>query len=429
MKLLVCGDVHIGRASSRVPESIARDQIWTVRAWHALVDLAVAEKVDLLCLTGDIADQDNRFWEAIGPLEQGIGAAAASGIRTVAVAGNHDHDVLGRLADSLDPNLRDHFTLLGRGGTWQRETIRRDGRSVLHIDGWSFPDRYVDRSPLDDYALPAVGDAPVLGMVHGDLDDPNSRYAPLDLAQLRRFEVAGWLLGHVHAPRLEKSPGRASVLYPGSPQAMDPGEPGVHGAWLVEVGADGVASCELKPLSSVRYHEVTVDLDDIDDDPTLQSTLVEAVRSEAVRLVEPCGEQLLVLSLRLKLVGSTALSGRLTQLCGDLAGELDLAVGAVRVGIEKIVYQTTPVIDLAAHANGRTAVSALARLLLALEQNDTEQEIAQVIGLAEQKVRQMRSRRDFVELPEADACDQRATRDMLKAQARSLLGELLGQVS
>ncbi len=427
MKLLVCGDVHIGRASSRVPELIAREQVWTVRAWQAAVDLAIREKVDLLCLTGDVADQDNRFWEAIGPLEQGIASLAASGIRTVAVSGNHDYDVLGRLADSLATSLRDQFILLGRGGTWQRETIHRAGHPVLHIDGWSFPARHVERSPLDDYPPHPAGDVPVVGMVHGDLDDPNSRYAPLDLTRLRRTGVSVWLLGHVHAPRLENESGLACVLYPGSPQAMDPGESGLHGAWIVHVEPAGVTSCELKPLSSVRYHELTVDLDNVDDESVFQSTLVDRVRAEATRLVEPSGEHLLAVSVRLNLVGRTAISHRLPALCDELADDLDLAIGAARVGVEKIVNRTTPPLDLVAHARGTTAVSVLARLLLELDQEETPKELSELIRQAEQRIQETRHRRDYLGIPEA--ADGRPARDILKEQASALLGELVGETS
>ena len=69
MRVLISGDIHIGRRSSKIPENAtgfrARD------AWMKIVETAIKERVDLVLLSGDVADRDNRFWEAIGPLEAG----------------------------------------------------------------------------------------------------------------------------------------------------------------------------------------------------------------------------------------------------------------------------------------------------------------------------------------------------------------------
>ncbi len=135
LRLLIAGDLHLGRASSRVTAQDASDV--TVRAaLDHLVDAAIRENADLLCLTGDVADESNRFWEALGPLTRSITRLAEEDIVTLAVSGNHDHDVLPRLADQLDPNA---FHLLGRGGNWERYTHEVDGAPALHVDGWSYP--------------------------------------------------------------------------------------------------------------------------------------------------------------------------------------------------------------------------------------------------------------------------------------------------
>ena len=72
MKLVLSGDLHIGRSSSRVLDSVRRDDLRAVTAWRRMVELAIQEQVSLVCLSGDVADEDNKFWEAIGPLERGI---------------------------------------------------------------------------------------------------------------------------------------------------------------------------------------------------------------------------------------------------------------------------------------------------------------------------------------------------------------------
>src|SRR5690606_34254660 len=138
MKLLCTGDLHLGRRSSRLPSHLDGRTHSCAGCWDQVVALALEESVDVVALSGDLVDRDNRFYEAVGPLESGLRRLADAGIEIVAVAGNHDHDVLPRLVDALGPEA---FRLLGRGGVWERATVRRGGR-VLHIDGWSFPEPY-----------------------------------------------------------------------------------------------------------------------------------------------------------------------------------------------------------------------------------------------------------------------------------------------
>src|SRR6476659_9442001 len=134
MRVLCTGDVHLGRPLSQIPDSSALKGVSSTAAWRAIVKLALEEKVDLLAISGDLVDAANRYYEAIGPVEEGIRQLADAGIPVVAVAGNHDHSALPRIADRLDGAL----TLLGRHEQWERWTLMRDGRPALHVDGWSF---------------------------------------------------------------------------------------------------------------------------------------------------------------------------------------------------------------------------------------------------------------------------------------------------
>src|SRR5690606_34576958 len=219
MRLLLTGDIHIGRASSSLSGTSGRDDTRAAAAWGRIVDLAIEERVDLLCLSGDIVDKENKLWEAVGPLESGVQRLAAHGIRIVAVAGNHDFDVLMRLDDVLQSGpAAEAFHLLGRRGEWERFTIEEDGQAVLHVDGWSFPREHVYESPLESYDLKPDSSTPVLGLVHGDLDVSGSRYAPLDSVRLRETGPDEWLLGHIHNPQLFRPSGNRWALYPAPPR-------------------------------------------------------------------------------------------------------------------------------------------------------------------------------------------------------------------
>src|SRR5688572_26723087 len=189
LRIVCTGDLHIGRRPSRLPDSVDARDCSCAAVWGDIVAFAIQRQVDVVLVSGDLVDRENRFYEAFGPLEHGLRELETAGIDAVAVAGNHDFDVLPRLADQFSSG---RIRLLGRDGRWERLAIQREGRDVLHIDGWSFPSEAVLTSPLRDFAnwrssFEAVGTdsdgvVPVIGMLHCDLDAPSSRYAPVSLA-------------------------------------------------------------------------------------------------------------------------------------------------------------------------------------------------------------------------------------------------------
>ena len=61
-RLLLTGDLHIGRSSSRVPAGVSADALRAATAWERIVQLAISESVNAVLLSGDIADEQNKFW-------------------------------------------------------------------------------------------------------------------------------------------------------------------------------------------------------------------------------------------------------------------------------------------------------------------------------------------------------------------------------
>lgn len=363
VRLLVSGDLHLGRAPSRVPVG---DRALSVEAVvRALVDRAIEQRVDAVVLTGDLADADNRLFEAYGVLERQLRRLSAARVPLVFVAGNHDHDVAGRLADALGGSEAG-VHLLGRGQRWETTELSRDGRPVLRLAGWSFAGPHHEASPLQDF--PALDPAlPTVGVLHADLA-PQSAYAPVSLAELRAKPVAAWLLGHVHAPALHAMAGEAAgapVLYPGSPQPLDPGEPGVHGAWLVEVSA-GAVRARLVPLATVQYARLDVDLGTAETTAELRASVLDAVRERAAsaRAENPA---LRHLSLRLRLVGRTAAFAETEALAAELRADAPFAAGGLDVSVDTVENAARPALALDHLAVGSGPVATLAGLALRLD--------------------------------------------------------------
>ena len=86
IKILATGDLHIGKKiSSSVYDTgglSAKD------TWKRIVDWSIDNDVDIIALTGDIVDRDNRYFEAFGPLQSGFKKLKEKGIQVYMVAGN-----------------------------------------------------------------------------------------------------------------------------------------------------------------------------------------------------------------------------------------------------------------------------------------------------------------------------------------------------
>jgi exonuclease SbcD len=424
MKILCTGDIHIGRRPSRLPERIDCAALSCAKSWSSIVEKAVEERVDLVALSGDLVDKANRFYEAVGPLEQGIRELARRGIRTVAVAGNHDHDTLPWLADGLSPD----FTLLGRGGRWERLTVERDGAPAVHVDGWSFPRAHHRDDPLRGYERREDDGLPVLGLLHADLEQPTSSYAPVRLADLRRQGVGFWLLGHVHNPGLREEAGAATVLYPGSPQAMDPGEGGLHGVWLVEIQEGRRFGARHLPLSRVRYEVVDVDVEGIEEPGALGRRISDAVMRRMRDIVENGCGPLRYLSCRIRLVGRTPLHRSLERHLAEVR-DMELPYEGVMAVVEQVEIATRPARDLADLARGQDAPAVLARLIGALEEGSLGPEQERLLASAIRVTDDVRTAASYRDLSDRDVAGlpPEAIREILRDHALLLVDSLLAQ--
>jgi DNA repair exonuclease SbcCD nuclease subunit len=298
----------------------------------------------------------------------------------------------------------------------------------LHVDGWSFPAEHVREDPLAGYTLRPDDDVPVLGLLHADLDAPASAYAPVSLARLRAQPVALWILGHVHGPALHQSAGGPPVLYPGSPQPMDPGEPGVHGVWMVELKPGTTPEPRQMPLATVRYAPLEIDVTGASDSAALRMLVHEQLRSGAAELVRD-GGPLRHLLLRLRVMGSTPIHRTVEREMMAITRDYDGEVDGVTVHVEECATATRPARDLAALARGSDAAAVLARLALDLEGDDAPSAVhGALLHEAEQDAARLRQARGYAAIAARDdGLGGAALRRAMARQAMALLDELLAQ--
>jgi DNA repair exonuclease SbcCD nuclease subunit len=426
-RILCTGDIHLGRRP-RLPDGLDARCLGPAAAWRAIVDAAVREQVDAIALTGDVVDETNRFFEAYGPLKEGVEKLLAASIPVVAVAGNHDHAVLARLADEVP-----QFRLLGRGGRWESIALpRRDPEAQgqespgLRIHGWSFPKSHVPTSPLDTFPPQDGTDrTPAVAMLHCDLGATDQRYAPVALEQLRAKPLAAWLLGHIHAGAVMNGQSPL-VLYPGSPVGLDINERGPHGPWLVTVTAAGAASAEPMPLAELRWEQIDVPLEKLTSVEELDSAAIAAVAARHAAIRGDLGAARAVVC-RLALVGRSGLHRQLASRLESIR-QLRPRQDGVEYAIESVTDLSRPSLSLEDIARSPDPAGLLARRLVVLDKGEPAAELARLLAAGRQAIDRRRGGSVFA-LLEADvgAMDDAAVRQTLLSAGERLLEELLAQ--
>jgi predicted phosphodiesterase len=419
MKLLCTADLHLGRVPARLPRGLPLDAgaLGPAAAWRALVDRAVEERPDALLLAGDVVDDPGDVYEAYADLAEGVRRLHEHGVPVLAVAGNHDVEVLPRLADEL-PGLR----LLGRGGRWEAVALRSEG-AIVRVAGWSFPHAHVPASPLRDgpgEALAELPPGPTVGLLHADLDAAASHYAPVRRAELRAAPVDAWLLGHVHAP--SDLTGPRPLGYLGALSPADPGEPGGHGAWRASVGEDGVRM-EPVAVAPLRYDTVEVTLDGLERPGDALPRVLDALRDHASAVADGALRAALA---RLRLTGRVPRPDAIRR---ALAEEDPTGARLERDGVQISVHaweaRLRPAVDLAALAGSDDPVGIAARALGALRGGD-EAARAELIEAGRSRLAEADGRTAFAALGPTER-DEAEVAARLERAAERVLEALLAQ--
>ncbi len=365
VKILCTGDLHLGRHPAKIPDSLDDSNFSPGRLWLAIVEESINLNVDIVVITGDIIDRRNRYFEAFGDFEAGLNKLTRADIPVNVIAGNHDFDVLPELV----ANLSDYdINQLGSNGEWDAAKVEADDKIPLRLVGWSFPHRHVDYNPLEKLDLEFSDDLPIIGVLHGELGRPDSHYAPVSESELERTGYDGWLLGHIHNPSLRDDLA-PFVLIPGTPQPLDPTEPGLHGPWILTVDEGGISQIDHSPLANLRYESISIDAGEIEKLEEVPARFY----SKTEEIIEGSSHQgIKLLVTTLKLTGRTAIYGELEEISEQLGQDLHRESGNTEITVESVINRTRPSIDLEKISQGDNPPAVIAELLLKLKKGNKE---------------------------------------------------------
>ena len=250
----------------------------TFDAYQNIIDLCVSERVDALLVAGDIYDGADRSLRAQSKFVDGLERLQDAGIRSFVCHGNHDP------LDGWEARLTYPTGCHRFGAEFEAVPVFRDepGRAVVY--GISYPRRDVTENLVTRLRNVQAGPFSI-GLLHANVDNnPNHpAYAPCSLSDLRQAGIDYWALGHVHTRSVlnDQAP---TVAYPGNPQGRHPNETGPRGAYLVEIDDAGNARLDFRPMDTVRWERLGVDISGMEAEQHLRNALhlhIEGVLEEA----------------------------------------------------------------------------------------------------------------------------------------------------
>ena len=289
-----------------------------------IIDLCLSEQVHALIIAGDLWDGSQTSAKTPRFLKQELQRLSEAGIRCFIIRGNHD--AASKVNKELEPPPLTHVF-----GTKPGTQTFEAGGHLIAVHGLSFAEGAVPESLLPRYPAPMPG-AFNIGLMHTSLNGAQGHdlYAPCAVADLDAHGYGYWALGHIHIR--SQHMGRAAVVMPGIPQGRDMGEAGPRSVTLGSY--DGRLTLQERPVASLRFDRVTLDLTGLTDWPELVSRIQTALRQA------PRSEDHLV--LRATLTGTTPLAFRIARDLDRLRQEaVALAEGLPGLWIDKLENRTT----------------------------------------------------------------------------------------
>jgi DNA repair exonuclease SbcCD nuclease subunit len=283
LRLLHTADVHLGARHADLGEQAAAQRERQFAAFRATVDLAVAERVDVFLIAGDLFDSNTQPRRSVERVAAELRRLAAAKIRTVIIPGTHDvydrsslyrvHDLPALSGSSPDDDL---VTVL----TPDRPSVHLAACDV-DVHGAVFATKRAPTSPFAAIHVhredPAAATWQV-GMIHGALAIPDRTDG--DEVVFTREDIAAsgldyLALGHWHSYQ-QGVVGGTTYAYSGAPEPVAISQDGAGNVVLVELettaGGRTVTAIP-RTVGRTRFQKLDVDAAAIADQPALVAQL------------------------------------------------------------------------------------------------------------------------------------------------------------
>lgn len=316
----------------------------TRRAFDNLIEFAIAERVELVLLAGDIYDGDWLDYKTGLYFVERLSRLDKAGINVCLISGNHDAEsqITRRLRLPKNTTAFD---------TSKPETKIFDALKIA-VHGQGFAQRAV-KDDLSKGYPDALSGYINFGLLHTCLEGKpgHAPYAPCTLPGLKAKGYDYWALGHIHkAEVLHENPW---IVFSGNIQGRHIHERGEKGFRFISIENQRITRVEFITADVFRWDLLKVDITSCDDEDDVLDHCSDAIRQSTE---ENSGYGL---ALRVELVGESSLHHDLRLHKDSLESECQSLCNQVHgegVWLQKLSIKTTAPAD---EANAPTQSAAL----------------------------------------------------------------------
>ncbi|MEO8468408.1 MAG: DNA repair exonuclease [Chloroflexota bacterium] len=223
LRLLHTADVHLGARYADLGEAATAQRERQFAAFRASIDLAIAEKVDLFLVVGDLFDSNVQPRRSVDRVAAELKRLVDERIRAVLIPGTHDVYDRASIYRSYDlpavagANGTDFVTLL----TPEQSSVRLETLD-LTVHAHVFATKRAPRSPLAGLDVSDDPSTWQVGMIHGSIAIP--KQTEHDEVVITTDEIAAskldyLALGHWHSSSRGKA-GSTVYAYSGAPEPV-----------------------------------------------------------------------------------------------------------------------------------------------------------------------------------------------------------------
>lgn len=282
LRVLHTADVHLGARHADLGEQAAAQRERQFAAFRAAIDLALAEKVDLFLVAGDLFDSNTQPRRSVERSAAEFARLAAARIRTVIIPGTHDVYDRSSVYRAYDlaaiaglPPGSDLLTVLTPDAP---EVVLPTVEAVVY--GRVFATKRAPHSPLAGFDVAKDTRATWrIGLVHGSVAIPGR--TDEDEVVVTREEIAAsgldyLALGHWHSVLGAKA-GGVQYAYSGAPEpvALDQDEAGrVLLVTFDERDGKRHVTVEERQVGRTRFERVDLDAAAVVSQPALVAELL-----------------------------------------------------------------------------------------------------------------------------------------------------------
>ncbi|MFL0269853.1 metallophosphoesterase family protein [Candidatus Clostridium radicumherbarum] len=257
-KFIHAADIHLG-SNLHIRQNLNKDLVKIVDnavydSLERIFNIAAAEKVNFILLSGDIYDRDSRSIKANSFFVKQCLKLKDENIDVFIIGGNHDPVKENSEYFKLPSNV--HIFSAEKAEIFELKDNKQN--VYCKVIGQSYRDTSDSRKIFENYKL-SKDNIFTIAMLHTQLDKSNN-YIPCTFTDLKAIEnIDYWALGHIHKPQVIN--GQAPyAIYPGIPQGRDSGEEGIGGAVLIEAADNNINAIKFIKTSPIIWENMNINI-------------------------------------------------------------------------------------------------------------------------------------------------------------------------